>query len=146
MTQARTEPAVAGSSVQAAIKSVADFLSARLEARDEDRLWTALSLLLALVPAYVFMELAFARADRIENDARQFLSWMGRWNDPALLAGDLIADYWSDVSPWAYDELFHAAWAIGIEPVLFTKILPLVLFPLTALFAYRFLRAIRADR
>jgi hypothetical protein len=131
--------------IRAALQWVAAFLQMRLEARDEDRLWRTLAVLLGILSAGMFLTVAFARAESIADDGRAFISWMGRWNDPGLLAGDLMADYWSSVSPWAYRGLFHAAWAVGIEPAIFIRLLPAILYPLTALFAYRFLRAIGAD-
>ena len=73
-----------------------------------------------------------------------FLSWMGRWDDPGLLRGDLMADYWQSVSPWFFRTLFHLAWQIGIEPTTFVKLLPALLYPIMALFSFRFLRAIGA--
>lgn len=121
------------------------FLRDRLEARNENGFWLTLTLLLGAAASVAYLVMAFRTPLGLPTDARQFLSWMGRWDDPSILRGDLVADYWESVSPWFYRAVFHAAWWIGIAPAVFVKLLPALLYPLVALFAFRLLRAIGAE-
>ncbi|KAB0679387.1 hypothetical protein [Aureimonas leprariae] len=111
---------------------------------ETERRWLALALGFGLLAAATFVGSALTGPGGIQDDARQFLSWMGRWSDPAPLRGDLVGDYWQSVTPWFYTALFRAASAVGIGPVLFAKLLSALLLPLAALFAYRFGRAMDA--
>ena len=127
------------------VSRVSRFLDAPFAGRSTDALWLPVSLLLGAVVSAAFLYKASGTGLSIHDDARMFLSWMSRWDDPTALAGDLMADYWFSVTPWFFSAFYHAAWRLGIEPVAFSKIVPALLFPLVALFAYRFLRAIRAE-
>ncbi|MYZ50542.1 hypothetical protein, partial [Propylenella binzhouense] len=129
----------------AAPERLAEFVLRRLRARDESGFWLCLVLLFGAVGSVAYLASAFAEAGSVQDDTRMFLAWMGRWDDPAALQGDLMADYWQSVSPWLFSALFRLAWLAGIEPVLFAKLLPAALFPLIAWYAYRFVRAIGAD-
>ena len=63
----------------------------------------------------------------IQDDARQHVFWMQRFVDPDLFPNDLIADYFQSVAPAGYTSLYKfLAWA-GINPLLSSKLLPLVL-------------------
>ena len=122
------------------------FLRARLEARDEHRLWLALAIALGAIASAAFtVGTLLYPLDAVQDDARMFLSWMGRWDEPDILRGDFMAGYWEAVTPWAYKLLFHAAWAIGLKPVIFAKILPIFLLLLVPLFSFRLMRAIGAE-
>lgn len=102
-------------------------------------------MLLGVIACAGFLLMAFERPSGLQDDARMFLSWMGRWDDPGLLRGDLMADYWRSVTPWFFRGLFRAAWWIGLEPLVFVKLLPAFLYLPVAFFSFRFLRAIHAE-
>lgn len=80
--------------------------------------------------------LEFAPAT-IQDDARQFLSWMSRLDDPRALSGDLIASYWHDVSPWFFRTIYGAANMVGIPPLIFSKLLPVALLLVSAWLGWR---------
>ncbi len=67
----------------------------------------------------------------IQDDARQFQLWMPRLVDPLALIGDRTADYWQSVSPPAYRLLFEAVATMGVDPLLFGRILPALLLLLS---------------
>ena len=73
----------------------------------------------------------------IQDDARQFLTWMSRLDDAQALNGDLLASYWHDVCPLLYRAIYAAANMLGIEPTVFARLLPVPLFALSAWMAWR---------
>lgn len=73
----------------------------------------------------------------IQDDARQFLAWMSRLDDSMALRGDLLADYWQSVCPWLYRLIFGAANAVGLEPNVFARLLPVALLALSAWMGWR---------
>lgn len=102
--------------------------------------WRRLLLALSGLAAVVFLLMAFVQPGTlhydgwvIQDDARQFLAWTPRLGDPALLRGDLIADYWHSVSPPFYRLLFALPAAIGVAPLMTARLLPPILLVVTAL-------------
>lgn len=92
-----------------------------------------------LAAALVYGILAFLRPGTlrwdpyaIQDDARQFLLWMPRLTDGALLRHDLMADYWHSVSPPLYRLPFEIAAGLGADPVLFGRFLAIPLLLLAA--------------
>ncbi len=104
--------------------------------RDARRgLWLGLALFLP----YAVTGLATALASPwvVQDDARQHVFWTYRFVDPALFPGDLIADYFQAVAPLGYSLLYKGAALAGIDPLLFSKFLPVALGLLATLYAYR---------
>jgi len=73
----------------------------------------------------------------IQDDARQFLTWMSRLDDELAMRGDLLADYWQSVCPWLYRAIFGTANALGLEPNIFARLLPVALLLLCAWMGWR---------
>jgi hypothetical protein len=115
-----------------------------IPAHDSERGWRAMLFVLTGLTALVYLwnalfepgSLSFAPYT-IQDDARQFLSWMSRLDDAAAMPGDLLADYWQSVSPSFYRFIFAAANALGLEPTLFARLLPVVLLFFCAWMAWR---------
>jgi hypothetical protein len=82
----------------------------------------------------------------IQDDARQFHAWMPRLADPGALPGDVIADYWQSVSPPVYQLPFRAAAMLGIDPLLFGRLLPAALLVLTLWAGWRLALKVARDR
>lgn len=106
----------------------------------------AFLLLMALtgVTALLFLHQAFFIPGTLElspftiqDDARQFLSWVSRLDDPQALSGDLLGDYWHDVSPWFFRLIYGAANLVGLSPLVFSKLLPIGLLFLSAWLGWR---------
>lgn len=94
--------------------------------RDSYRFWLGLSLAFAAV--YGLLALKQAQGEFvIQDDARQHVFWMQRFVDPQLFPNDLIADYFQSVAPVGYTWLYQLAANLGLNPLLFSKILPLLL-------------------
>lgn len=72
----------------------------------------------------------------IQDDARQYIPWLQRFNDPNLFPNDAIADYFTAVTPAGYKLLYWIANLLGIEPLTFNKILPLLLGVGNSVFCY----------
>jgi len=115
-----------------------------IPANDSEHGWRNVLYGLTAVTAIVYLynalfepgSLAFAPFT-IQDDARQFLAWMSRLADPGAMQGDLLADYWQSVCPWLYRIIFGAAHAVGLEPNLFARLLPVVLLVLSAWMSWR---------
>ncbi|MEO6041896.1 MAG: hypothetical protein ABIP41_08350 [Croceibacterium sp.] len=73
----------------------------------------------------------------IQDDARQFQSWMPRLTDPRLLRGDPIANYWHAMSPPVYRWLFEAGAGLGLDPIMLGRLLPVPLVLLSLWGAWR---------
>lgn len=94
--------------------------------------WFSLSLAIATTYALVALREAFSSPYIVQDDARQYVFWMRRFLDPSLFPNDWIADYFQSVSPVGYVALYRAAAAVGIDPMVLNKLLPLALGLVTA--------------
>jgi hypothetical protein len=72
----------------------------------------------------------------LQDDFRQHIFWMERFVDPDLFPGDLIADYFQAVAPTGYTIFYRASAAIGIDPLLLAKLLPMPLGLVTTLLCF----------
>lgn len=116
-----------------------------LRAPQDDRGWAYLLYGLGALTIAVYLVLALFQPGTlhfapftIQDDARQFQLWMPSLADPKLLSGDSMAAYWHDVSPPLYRLLFRSAAWLGIDPVLFGRLLPVPLLAATVWAAWRF--------
>jgi hypothetical protein len=89
--------------------------------------WFVLSLTCAVTFGWRGLQTAFSHAYVVQDDARQHIFWMRRFLEPDLFPNDLIADYFQSIAPWGYQTIYHLAAAIGIDPMVFNKLLPMAL-------------------
>lgn len=89
--------------------------------------WLILSLTISAIYGYLGLKEAFASSYIIQDDARQHIFWMQRFVDSALFPDDLIANYFQSVAPSGYKTLYYFAASLGINPLIFNKILPSIL-------------------
>ena len=89
--------------------------------------WFFLSLLFAALCGILGLKKAFHSEYVVQDDARQHVFWMARFMDPDLFPHDLIADYFQSAAPQGYTALYRVMAGIGLDPFLFSKLLPLVL-------------------
>jgi hypothetical protein len=99
--------------------------------------WLTLSLSFAAYFGLLGLVVAFRSDYVVQDDARTFVFWMPRFADPGLFPNDLIADYFAAVSPLGFTALYRLAATLGIDPLLFNKLLPLPLGLVTTLYAFR---------
>ncbi|HBB35194.1 MAG TPA: hypothetical protein DC064_26230, partial [Cyanobacteria bacterium UBA9273] len=91
------------------------------------RFWFSLSLIFAALYGLLALQQAFSSEYIIQDDARQHVFWMRRFLDSSLFPDDLIADYFQSVAPLGYSTIYKIMAAVGIDPVSFSKIIPLLL-------------------
>ncbi len=82
------------------------------------------------------LEKAFRANYVVQDDAREYVSWMQRFMDPDLFPQDLIANYFQSITPAGYAAVYHAMAGLGITPLVFSKILPIVLGLITTVYCF----------
>lgn len=91
------------------------------------RFWFGLSLAFAAIYGGQVLQQGLSSEYVASDDARQHVFWMQRFLDRELFPNDLIADYFQSVAPIGYSTFYHIFATLGIEPLLLSKILPLIL-------------------
>lgn len=109
------------------IPLIRKFLTTRLDKTSDRLFWLILSLTCAAVFGLDGLRTAFSSEYVIQDDVRQHVFWMRRFIDSALFPNDLIADYYQSVASPGFSTLYQLIAAVGIDPVVFSKILPLIL-------------------
>jgi len=89
--------------------------------------WLLASFIFASFCGILGLKQAFRAEYVVQDDARQHVFWMQRFRDPDLFPHDLVADYFQSVAPQGYSALYYLGAKIGINPLLFHKILPIPL-------------------
>ncbi|GAB1544947.1 hypothetical protein NUACC21_76230 [Scytonema sp. NUACC21] len=79
---------------------------------------------------------AFQHEYIIHDDARQHIFWMQRFVDKQLFPKDLIADYFQSISPPGYKAFYQLLAAVGINPILASKIVPVFLGVMTTAYCF----------
>lgn len=99
----------------------------------------AIFALLVILAMLIYARAAFLTDAQwvIADDARQFLAWTSRIADPHAMPGNFMADYWQQTAPPFYRGLLYAAVAVGMPPILLSKLLPLLLLPVSAVLAWK---------
>lgn len=88
--------------------------------------WAWISLVTALLFLWAH-HTAFLSDYVLNDDVRQQLYWMQRWLDPEIYPPDLLGDYSRLYVPWGVRFLYFLASHV-ISPLLFSKILPGILY------------------
>jgi hypothetical protein len=104
--------------------------------RSQTIFWFCLSLMFAAICAFLILQRAFEGEYVVQDDARQHVFWMQRFTDPQLFPNDLIADYFQSLAPWGYTYLYRSLAAIGVDPLLLSKLLPVPLSLVAAAYAF----------
>lgn len=98
--------------------------------------WVSLSLTFAVIYSLPMLQEALESPYTVQDDARQHVFWMQRFLDPELFKTDVIADYFQSVAPGGYTIIYRLIAAIGIDPFLFNKVLPLILALITTVYCF----------
>lgn len=97
--------------------------------------WFGLSLTVAVIYSYPELRQVLSNKYALHDDVRSHVFWMQRFLEPDLFPQDIIADYFQSVAPDGYTGLYRLM-AIGIDPLLFNKILPLFLALITTAYCF----------
>ncbi|MGB3402782.1 MAG: hypothetical protein WBA77_08825 [Microcoleaceae cyanobacterium] len=100
--------------------------------------WFNLSLIFASIYAILSLKQAFEQPNLVQDDARQHVSWMLRFVDNNLFPNDLIADYFQSVAPAGYTTVYRIAAFIGINPLVFCRIVPVILTLISTVYFFWF--------
>ena len=98
--------------------------------------WLTLSLTFSVLYSLPLLQKAFSSEYVVATDARQYIFWMQRFNDPELFPNDLIADFFQSVTPAGFTTLYYALNHLGIEPLLLSKLLPPILGVVSTLYCF----------
>ncbi|MCP2731740.1 hypothetical protein [Limnofasciculus baicalensis] len=98
--------------------------------------WLGLSILFTIFYSILALQQAFGAEYVIQDDARQHVFWMRRFLDSELFPHDIIANYFQSVAPLGYTALYKIMALGGIEPVLFSKLIPLFLGIVTTYYCF----------
>ncbi|AFY80409.1 hypothetical protein [Oscillatoria acuminata] len=98
--------------------------------------WFSLSLTFAAFYGVMALQKAFSVEYVVQDDARQHVFWMQRFLDPNLFPDDYIADYFQSVAPAGYTAVYRGMALLGIEPLLFSKLLPIALAIITTIYCF----------
>ncbi len=99
--------------------------------------WLVSALCVAAIYATFGLKIALSHAYVIQDDARQHIFWMQRFLDSDLFPQDVMADYFESVAPVGYTTLYQIAAKLGIDPLLFNKVLPLILALLATFYCFQ---------
>lgn len=98
----------------------------------QTRSWFAFAMLYTAVCAGLALRQSFASDYVVADDVRQHVFWMFRFVDPTLFPHDPIADYFQSIAPPGFSVLYRGLAALGIAPLLASKLIPPVLGLLVA--------------
>ena len=91
------------------------------------KFWFYLSMILATIYVIQGLKEGFSSYYAIQDDARQHVFWAQRFLDPELFPNDLIADYFQASAPLGYTTFYRIFAIVGIDPILVSKLLPIIL-------------------
>lgn len=89
--------------------------------------WFSFSLTCAAMFGLLGLRTAFSNPYVVQDDVRQHVFWMQRFLDPELFPNDLIADYFESVAQPGYKAVYQLGASVGIDPMVFCKVLPMIL-------------------
>ncbi|MUG95403.1 hypothetical protein F7734_24775 [Scytonema sp. UIC 10036] len=98
--------------------------------------WLTLSIAVATIYSAIAILPTFQHQYIIQDDARQHIFWMQRFVDNQLFPKDLIADYFESIAPPGYKAFYQILAIAGINPILASKILPVLLDVMTTVYCF----------
>lgn len=99
-------------------------------------IWLALSLCVSIYYGIATLLYCFSSDYIVQDDTRQHVAFLQRFVDTQLFPNDLIADYFTTVSPPGYQFLYWSIAQLGISLNVAAKVLPLILSLITTIYLY----------
>ena len=100
------------------------------------RVWFSLSWIVAAICGFLGLLPAFSSEYVVQDDARSHVVWMLRFLDLELFPNDIIANYFQSLAPSGYTALYHLMAKLGINPIIFNKLLPTLLGLITTTYCF----------
>lgn len=98
--------------------------------------WLTISLACGFYYGFLAFQQATSSEYVVQDDARVYVFWMQRFLEPDLLANDLMANYFQSVTPLGYAVVYKIMAQLGIAPLAFSKILPIILGVTTSIYSF----------
>lgn len=98
--------------------------------------WLLLSLAVCIYYGATSIGYSFSQPYIIQDDARLHIVWLQQLVDPALFPQDAIAQYYQTIQGAGFRLIYQLAAGLGIEPLLFAKVLPLLLGLITTVYLF----------
>ncbi|MBA3921325.1 MAG: hypothetical protein H0X31_06335, partial [Nostocaceae cyanobacterium] len=98
--------------------------------------WFGLSLTFAVIYGIYALQAAFSSKYLVQNDARMYVFWLQRFIDPGILPNDLNVAYHGSISPPGYTALYELMAKLGVEPLLFSKLLPIAIGIIATIYCF----------
>jgi len=89
--------------------------------------WFVISFITPLYYGLISFFYATSSTYVVQDDARYHIVWLQRLIDPDLFPNDFMADYYSAIQGIGFRAFYSAAAALGLEPLFFAKLVPLLL-------------------
>lgn len=100
-------------------------------------LWLILALAIPLYFGLISLHYALSQDYIVQDDARIHIIWLQQFVDPQLFPDDLFAQYYQAIQAVGFKWLYGLMAKLGIAPLLFAKLLPLLLGLLTTFYCFK---------
>ncbi len=117
------------------IKSAFQLVPSSLKHRDV-AFWFGVSFITPFYYGLISFFYANSSAYIVQDDARYHIVWLQRLIDPDLFPNDVMADYYSAIQGIGFRSFYALAASLGIEPLAFAKIVPLLLALVTTVYLF----------
>lgn len=99
--------------------------------------WFSLSIVFSILYSILFLQIAFGSEYSIQDDARRSIVWMMRFSDSELFPDDFLMNYYQWATPSALASLYKLMSMVGINAILFNKLVPIALGLISTIYCYR---------
>ncbi len=99
--------------------------------------WFSLSIVFSILYSILFLQIAFGSEYSIQDDARRSIVWMMRFSDSGLFPDDFLMNYYQWATPSALASLYKLMSMVGINAIVFNKLLPIALGLISTIYCYR---------
>lgn len=99
--------------------------------------WFGLSVAIPVYFGLIALHYVFSQTYVVQDDARIHIVWLQKLIDSQLFPNDLMAQYYSSIQPAGFKWFYQLIAALGIEPMLAAKILPILLALISTVYLFK---------
>ncbi|MDJ0603916.1 hypothetical protein [Microcystis sp. M53603_WE2] len=99
--------------------------------------WFSLSIVFSILYSILFLQIAFGSEYSIQDDARRIIVWMMRFSDSELFPDDFLMNYYQWLTPSGLASLYKLMSMVGINAIVFNKLVPIALGLISTIYCYR---------